>query len=41
MKMEHTIAAPTAGRVVAVHFAVGDRVSEGADLVDLEEAEGS
>jgi 3-methylcrotonyl-CoA carboxylase alpha subunit len=35
MKMEHTIAAPAAGRVVAVNFAVGDRVAEGADLVDL------
>ena len=37
MKMEHTIAAPAAGVVVAVNFAVGDRVAEGADLVDVED----
>jgi multidrug efflux pump subunit AcrA (membrane-fusion protein) len=30
--------APAAGRVAAVHFAVGDRVAEGADLVDVEDA---
>jgi 3-methylcrotonyl-CoA carboxylase alpha subunit len=35
MKMEHTIVAPAAGVVVAVNFAAGDRVAEGADLVDL------
>jgi 3-methylcrotonyl-CoA carboxylase alpha subunit len=35
MKMEHTITAPAAGVVAAVNFAVGDRVKEGADLVDL------
>ncbi|MEO8485374.1 MAG: acetyl-CoA carboxylase biotin carboxyl carrier protein subunit, partial [Betaproteobacteria bacterium] len=35
MKMEHTITAPAAGIVTAVHFVVGDRVPEGADLVDL------
>jgi 3-methylcrotonyl-CoA carboxylase alpha subunit len=35
MKMEHTITAPAAGVVEAVHFRVGDRVSEGEDLVDL------
>jgi hypothetical protein len=28
MKMEHTIVAPVAARVAAVHFAVGDRVGE-------------
>jgi 3-methylcrotonyl-CoA carboxylase alpha subunit len=38
MKMEHTIVAPASGRVAAVHFAVGDRVGEGADLVDVEDA---
>ena len=38
MKMEHTIVAPAAGVVTAVHFAVGDRVAEGADLVDLDDA---
>jgi 3-methylcrotonyl-CoA carboxylase alpha subunit len=35
MKMEHTIAAPAAGVVVAVNYGVGDRVAEGADLVDV------
>jgi pyruvate/2-oxoglutarate dehydrogenase complex dihydrolipoamide acyltransferase (E2) component len=38
MKMEHTIAAPTAGIVRAVNCAVGERVAEGTDLVDLEDA---
>ena len=38
MKMEHTIAAPGAGIVKAVNFATGDRVKEGANLVDLDEA---
>ena len=38
MKMEHTIAAPSEGVVAAVHFAVGDRVAEGADLVDVDDA---
>src|SRR5438132_2938296 len=38
MKMEHTIAAPSAGVVTAVNFGVGDRVPEGADLVDLDES---
>jgi 3-methylcrotonyl-CoA carboxylase alpha subunit len=37
MKMEHTIAAPAAGIVVAVNYGVGDRVAEGADLVDVED----
>jgi 3-methylcrotonyl-CoA carboxylase alpha subunit len=37
MKMEHTIAAPAAGVVTAVNFGVGERVAEGADLVDLED----
>jgi len=37
MKMEHTIVAPAASVVAAIHFRVGDRVPEGADLVDLEE----
>ena len=32
MKVEHTIRAPCAGTVDAVHFAVGDRVDEGAEL---------
>ena len=36
MKMEHTVAAPAAGRIAAVHFRVGDRVQEGVDLVDVD-----
>ena len=37
MKMEHTIRAPAAGIVRSVNCAVGERVSEGADLVDLDD----
>jgi 3-methylcrotonyl-CoA carboxylase alpha subunit len=33
MKMEYTIHAPDAGRVESFHFAVGDQVTEGAELV--------
>jgi 3-methylcrotonyl-CoA carboxylase alpha subunit len=36
MKMEHTIVAPADGVVASVNFGVGDRVAEGADLVDVE-----
>ncbi len=35
MKMEHTILAPADGVVRAVHFASGDRVEEGAELLEL------
>ena len=35
MKMEHTIAAPTAGTIGAIHYAQGDRVPEGKDLLEL------
>jgi biotin carboxyl carrier protein len=35
MKMEHAILAPKAGRVLAVHYARGDRVTEGAVLVEV------
>ena len=35
MKMEHTIAAPRDGIVAAVHFAPGDLVEEGAELIAL------
>ena len=35
MKMEHTITAPGAGTVEAFRFAVGEQVTEGADLVDF------
>ncbi len=36
MKMEHTIMAPTAGIVAKLHFAVGDMVSEGEELLSFE-----
>jgi 3-methylcrotonyl-CoA carboxylase alpha subunit len=39
MKMEHTIAAPTAGKLNAFRFAVGEQVSEGAELVEFEKTE--
>jgi 3-methylcrotonyl-CoA carboxylase alpha subunit len=35
MKMEHTITAPYAGTVQTIHFARGDRVPEGASLLEL------
>ena len=37
MKMEHSVAAPRAGRVASVNCRVGDRVDEGVELVVLEE----
>jgi 3-methylcrotonyl-CoA carboxylase alpha subunit len=37
MKMEHTIVSPADGRVAAIHFAVGDRVGEGQELIAIEE----
>jgi len=39
MKMEHTITAPHAGAVQAIHFARGDRVPEGSRLLELTQAE--
>ena len=36
MKMEHTVTAPAAGVVSAIHCAVGDQVREGAELLLLE-----
>jgi 3-methylcrotonyl-CoA carboxylase alpha subunit len=36
MKMEHSVSAPQAGTVKKVMFAPGDRVEEGAELVELE-----
>ena len=36
MKMEHTITAPADGVVKEVHFAAGEQVLEGAELVTLE-----
>jgi 3-methylcrotonyl-CoA carboxylase alpha subunit len=38
MKMEHTIAAPKAGVVSELLFAVGDQVSEGQELLRLQAA---
>jgi 3-methylcrotonyl-CoA carboxylase alpha subunit len=35
MKMEHAITAPHAGTVQTLHFAQGDRVSEGSALLEL------
>ena len=35
MKMEHTIIAPSPGRLEAFRFAVGEQVTEGAELVDF------
>jgi 3-methylcrotonyl-CoA carboxylase alpha subunit len=39
MKMEHMIAAPRDGTVAAVHYAPGDLVEEGAELIALAPAE--
>jgi 3-methylcrotonyl-CoA carboxylase alpha subunit len=36
MKMEHTITAPHAGTVKSIHFARGERVPEGSELLELE-----
>jgi len=35
MKMEHTITAPSAGKLNGFRFAVGEQVTEGAELVDF------
>jgi 3-methylcrotonyl-CoA carboxylase alpha subunit len=40
MKMEHTIAAPRDGTIAAVHYAPGDLVEEGAELIALVEPDG-
>jgi 3-methylcrotonyl-CoA carboxylase alpha subunit len=39
MKMEHTIKAPTAGVVSAIHYGPGDQVADGAELLVID-AEG-
>jgi 3-methylcrotonyl-CoA carboxylase alpha subunit len=39
MKMEHTVTAPYAGSVTAIHFAPGERVPEGSELLALKRAE--
>jgi 3-methylcrotonyl-CoA carboxylase alpha subunit len=38
MKMEHSITAPHDGVVSAIHFARGDRVPEGSELLSLSRA---
>jgi 3-methylcrotonyl-CoA carboxylase alpha subunit len=38
MKMEHTIKAPTEGKIGKVRYAVGDQVEDGAELIVFEEA---
>jgi 3-methylcrotonyl-CoA carboxylase alpha subunit len=38
MKMEHTIVAPHAGTVRQIYFAAGEQVSEGAQLLEFEDA---
>jgi biotin carboxyl carrier protein len=35
MKMEHAITAPHAGAVTAIHFAAGERVAEGSQLLEI------
>ena len=39
MKMEHTITAPSAGKLEGFRFAVGEQVTEGAELVDFVKSE--
>jgi 3-methylcrotonyl-CoA carboxylase alpha subunit len=36
MKMEHTIFAPGDGEVKEIHYAAGEQVAEGAELLRLE-----
>ncbi len=36
--MEHAVKAPRDGKVDAVHFAAGDQVTDGAELLVLEDA---
>jgi biotin carboxyl carrier protein len=39
MKMEHSVVAPYAGRLSAIHYGRGDRVTEGTVLVEVIPAE--
>ena len=39
MKMEHRIVASESGLVTSVHFNAGDRVEQGANLLDVEASE--
>jgi 3-methylcrotonyl-CoA carboxylase alpha subunit len=41
MKMECTIHAPAAGRVESFHYAAGDQVSEGVELLHFTRDEAS
>ncbi len=41
MKMEHTITAPADGTVEKLHYAAGDQVEEGAELVGFKPAAGA
>ncbi len=36
MKMEHTITAPADGTVKEIHYAAGEQVLEGAELIRVE-----
>jgi 3-methylcrotonyl-CoA carboxylase alpha subunit len=38
MKMEHTLSAPTDGKIKSVRYSVGEQVAEGAELVEFEES---
>ena len=38
MKMEHTLVAPAVGTVKAFHYAVGEPVADGAELLEFEKA---
>jgi 3-methylcrotonyl-CoA carboxylase alpha subunit len=40
MKMEHTITAPADGVVKEIHYAAGEQVLEGAELITLEQNQG-
>jgi len=39
MKMEHTISAPSKGKVTELLYAVGDQVAVGAQLLSFEHKE--
>jgi 3-methylcrotonyl-CoA carboxylase alpha subunit len=41
MKMEHTLRAPAAGRVLKLRLARGDQMTEGAELATLESEGGT
>jgi 3-methylcrotonyl-CoA carboxylase alpha subunit len=41
MKMEHTLRAPSAGKVAKLKVSKGDQVTEGAELVTLDSEDAS